>query len=357
VPQHRTLEWLTVYGKRYPMAWELYANFQEKRLAKRKVQAFGLPGYEDVEDWPEWCWTPIAAAHAIVTLQTDPDARAAVTAARRAENVPDILKRPRADTGALAAVAAWRATQVIYRFDETVFEALLHTRIPGDIPVEVLKRMPTWCAYIETPSLAPLVGFYAWLEFDLADKHEELRFALDFEGAQHLIPMGVHLHGSIEEGLEAVRLRNEEAERNDPQFKRLPSWLKVNPLVEGLTSLVLFLCSDEAEVPPAPPKPDRVVVTKKGRTMTPAGRPRILECGAVLGAQLRRVQEERARSETEGETGRTVRGHYRAPHWHTFLTGPRTGEQKRVVKWLPLIRVNLPEDELPLPTIRPVKAK
>lgn len=41
-------------------------------------------------------------------------------------------------------------------------------------------------------------------------------------------------------------------------------------------------------------------------------------------------------------TGRTVRPHMRAAHWHTFRTGK--GRTERIVHWLPPIPVGLPDD-------------
>lgn len=53
--------------------------------------------------------------------------------------------------GVLGALAAWRMTQGIYRFDTDIFSALWSTPIEGKIPVEILYRLPEWCVYIEAP--------------------------------------------------------------------------------------------------------------------------------------------------------------------------------------------------------------
>ena len=57
------------------------------------------------------------------------------------------------DVGLLAAIGTWRYSQGIYRFDDSVYEALRDTVPSGDMPVDVLYRLPEWCVYIETPVL------------------------------------------------------------------------------------------------------------------------------------------------------------------------------------------------------------
>ena len=359
MPQHRAVQWLSTYGQRYPMAWDLFANFQHLRLMKRQAGP-KVPGFESVHDWPDWCWAPIAAAHAVVTLQNRPEeAKQKLKGIPSADKVPAELLAPTQDTGALAAVAAWRATQGIYRFDPDVIRELYKTPVKGDIPADVLRRLPAWCVYIEAPSDllgAPgsLRGFFAYLEFDAIDSHEELRFALDIEDYEQLVPMMVRLGGSLEEGVRAAheRMRELSEQHWRPKF---PDLWKARDFIEGLTSIVLFLCADETDVPPAAERPDRIAKTSKGRQILPTGRPTVIDCGVKLGAALRKSREPRAAPSEGEETGRTVGGHIRAPHWHTFLAGPRNEERRRIVKWLPPIRVALDDDELPDPTLHPVR--
>lgn len=45
-------------------------------------------------------------------------------------------------------LACWRMTQGIYRFDTTVYESLLSTKLDGELPVDVLLRLPEWCVYL-----------------------------------------------------------------------------------------------------------------------------------------------------------------------------------------------------------------
>lgn len=76
-----------------------------------------------------------------------------------AKNVPPGTPLPAPDSLALkeialvySALAAWRYTQGIYRFDPDLYAAVTDTPIT-DIPVHVLDHIPEWCIYIETPAL------------------------------------------------------------------------------------------------------------------------------------------------------------------------------------------------------------
>ena len=48
----------------------------------------------------------------------------------------------------VGALAAWRATQGIERFDPTIFEAVWDTPLTGELPTELLYRLPEWCCYV-----------------------------------------------------------------------------------------------------------------------------------------------------------------------------------------------------------------
>ena len=74
------------------------------------------------------------------------------------------------DVARLAALGAWRVTQGIYRFDPDLYLAIIETSVDGDLPHDVLYRMPEWCVYVETPGMlwlgVQLHGFFAHLESD-----------------------------------------------------------------------------------------------------------------------------------------------------------------------------------------------
>ena len=81
-------------------------------------------------------------------------------------------------------------TQGIYRFDATLFCELFKTTIEGEIPVDVFRRLPEWCLYIDVPedvahfddSLRSIYGLFVYRDSDGEEGEGNLHFILDLEG-------------------------------------------------------------------------------------------------------------------------------------------------------------------------------
>jgi hypothetical protein len=265
---------------------------------------------------------------------------------------------------ALKQYASWRPTQGIYRFDPTLYEAIITTPVEGEIPAALLQRLPEWCVYVETSGLhaplasgklAPLMGFWATLEH--LDEEDHLRYK-----SMDVLHVGLHaeghevavnhlpLHGTLESSL---RLLEEDWARHGAAP---PSYVEhASKMFGPMLSLLLYLCSEASEIEagdrrPALPQPKR---TRHGLRLFPPDKPTVWGVGVRMGAALRRAYE--AETTESVATGRRVRPHVRRAHWHTFLAGRRREERR--VKWLPPIAVNL-TDLAALPaTIRPVPAQ
>jgi hypothetical protein len=329
----RPREHLVAAGKIYPSAWKQLDQFRASR------------GQDGLPDWPEWCFLPLAASYAVISAGGDNRLTPALVG----------------DVGRLGALTAWRVTQGVYKFDETLLQSLIDTPVTGDLPVEVLHRLPEWCVYIETPGLSvantPLGGFFAHLEWDANTGREELRLVLDLTmpDGYMLLPIPVHLGGSLSDGIQSA---SEEAQRQawrakSPETADTIRGARLEDIgVEPLISLLLYLCSVNAEIGnndkrPELPRPKR---TKKGWRLFPADKPTTWDVGVRLGAALRHGY---TAAQGEGETRAGPRAHIRRAHWHTYRIGP--GKAESVLKWLPPIPVNVDDlDGLPA-TVRPVK--
>jgi hypothetical protein len=196
---------------------------------------------------------------------------------------------------------------------------------------------------------------------DLAEPLEippraELRIVLDTSRTpaqaldpQHgCIPIPLIGTGTIAESLEQVlsfglaeaRTRGIEAppELTDPH--------RIASVLWPVLSLLLYICTESGEIGdgtrrPCNPQPKR---TRHGWRLFPAEQPAAWEVGVRMGSALRRASE--AHYANVGHTGRRLRSHMRAFHWHTFLAGPHRVERR--VKWLPPIEVNVKDrDQLP----------
>lgn len=317
----------------YPQAWRQYASF----IARRRE--FG--------DWPSWCYCPMAAAYAVVSGGGD-------------NRVP--VDRG-TDISRLAALAAWRATQGIYRFDPTLLSELLETPVSGDLPVEHLHRLPEWCVYVELPGTVlsasaadstlskPLHGFFAHLEHDAGDGRTELRLVLDVE--DQLVPIALHLGSTIDAALAGfIAHANVELAKLRSPIPAFSADLiqQIATVVAPLVSVLLYLCAGDAEMRPTrdPSRQHAHPPVKRGRDGEPYQPPtsvEIWETGFALGAALRDAHE------ATGASGRAVRGHVRRAHWHGYWTGSAEARTLQL-RWLSPILVNL--DRPTTPTVRKV---
>ena len=310
-------------------------------------------GQRGIPDWPDWCLLPMAAAYAVVSDDEGTDR----VSLQRAADIPR-----------LAALYAWRYTQGVYRFDPDLRAELTATPIIGDIPADVLYRLPEWCVYIETPGIdwqgRPLAGYFAHLEWDANTAREELRLLLDVAmgDGYALMPMAIHLGGSIEDGIRAAL---DETSRQSWRHKiPIDGHTLANlqtPPIGPLVSLVLYLCAEDADWPNGqrPQKPGPKRTRRHGEKLFPAAKIREWDVGQRIGPALRDAKTA-ANHQTDGaESGgrHRPRPHIRRAHWHTYWTGPKTApdERRRVVKWLPPIAVNLDNTEKLPSVVRPVK--
>lgn len=136
---------------------------QAVRQAKRMRQARG----RDLDDWPEWCWLPLAGAYAIVE------------GAALAAGLKSI---PLGDVGNLGAVLAWRWSRRAYLVAPEVCAAVAETGPDVDFAPSLLTRLPAWCVWIATPDMPdPIMGgcgFFAFGEYDVNRRTPELRLVL-----------------------------------------------------------------------------------------------------------------------------------------------------------------------------------
>lgn len=308
------IEHLNQLSKDHPAAWRGVEHFR------------ALRGREGLPEWPAWCFLPMAAWIAIASegaeLRTDAVSQAVIDAAK------------------LAAIGTWRYSQGIYRFDETAEDALAGTIMHGEMPADVLLRMPEWSVYIETPGRewmgAEMAGFWTHLEWDANDGRRELRFLLDTSAG--LLPQILHIGPwtvteAVDRWYSEARKQAAAAGITVPGLDDPDTVQATGAAIQPLLALVLYLCSDEPEIDdrqhpgerPGRAKPTR---TKKGWRLFPPPKPRVWAVGEGVGAALRR--------EIDSEpTGRSVRPHLRRAHWHGFWTGPRDGERRFRYKWLP----------------------
>lgn len=322
-PTPRPVLHLSRLAGRYAKFWHRYEEFRRDR--KR------------LGDWPPWCYCPLAGSYAIVSGGGD-------------NRVPLDRSHLIAELGGLAA---WRPTKGIYRFDLDLGKALVDTPLEGELPREILHRLPEWCVYVETTGLVEGVeGFFAHLEHDAGDGRTELRLLLDYgpDDAPQLAAVPLHL---VEGGLVASvqAMADEAASQAALEGVGWTSALargvvrdlagRVRPLV----SLLLYLCSEEPDYAGDDrPRIPRLTKTAKGMRMPTADAPRTWDVGLRIGAAIRAAREVPERADEGGQfdgngvAHRRPRGHLRRAHWHTYWTGK--GKAVPALRWLFPMMVN-----------------
>src|SRR5262249_28688382 len=128
------------------------------------------------------------------------------------------------------------------------------------LPVELFHHLPEWCVYIEAEK-DDLHGAWVHLEYDHRTGREELRLLLDLRDPPLTVPapfvgtlqpVPIPLIGTLAEALDAVVAGTQAGivKRGlSPNEARamVKSLEKLRPLVEPVISLVLYLCSSNAE--------------------------------------------------------------------------------------------------------------
>lgn len=319
----RPLEHLRDLQRDYPLIWDQVADFRARKGG-------------DLGNWPDWCYLPLAAAYAIASQggRLDPSRGAEV--------------------GRIGALAAWRATKGVYRFDLDLFVNLIETPIAGHLPDELFERLPEWCVYIDLQGEwsgylnQKLFGFYAHLESDVNDGRRELRLLLDTAGG--LVPIPLHLTGgNLTEAIEAGWVEANKQGAGIEEDSLLTAPVKISKAIAPMVSLLLYLCSEEPEIDDSrggskKPGAAPAIKTKRGLKEFPASAPSAWNVGWRIGSALRKASE-RSEGDPGDGTHASPRAHIRRAHWHTYLTGK--GRTTPKLRWVSPILVGDRGQELP----------
>jgi hypothetical protein len=321
---------------RYPNAIELADTF------RRDKARFG-------EDWPDWCDLPAALVTVITTGGTTDE-----------REITRLMEQSKGAQTDLTAALIWIRGKMIYRYDDTLADALAAQPLDGKIPPEALHYLPYPCVYIErkkTIEDCETIGFFAWLDYSDA-KILRLQF-LEPNGEVLPIPIPI-TGGTIDDSiLEFIKLSGERhGIKGRPMFDAgslLDSPLP--KLISECVNLLLYLCSEKPDIPD-----ETELRTKRSRDSY--GNPKRAvqwDVGTRIGAALRKATErdvaedvdDGANEATGSDTKKphaSPRPHMRRAHWHSFWTGKRnSAERKLVLRWLPPITVNI--DGIELPTV------
>jgi len=164
---------LKALAEQFPDTWKLIDTFRMEQ--------------DNIPDWPDWCLLPKSAWQAIVAKEY---------------NVSQLATRQIKEASYLAAIAAWRYEQGIYRFKRDVYKKLIHDSKKNKLNPRIFYQLPEWSIYIKTPHLTwnnvPLAGFWCHLEWDMHKKIPILKLMLNTFTLQEIsLPLDARVLNNI----------------------------------------------------------------------------------------------------------------------------------------------------------------
>ncbi|MDR0587946.1 MAG: hypothetical protein LBG61_03090 [Burkholderiales bacterium] len=251
-------------------------------------------------------------------------------------------------TRTMTITQTWSYTRGCYRFDATLLEELTKSSLSGDIPTDVLQRLPEYCVYIEMPEgfQSPwfegvqLYGFFVTMEYT---DEKKLLFSTLPLSEPKITPIQFRLSDiSMEEEAERIcantvrefpSVSPEQLEKFKTEFAgRLKFFI----------NCALYFCSAEPDIEgvvagTSPARP-ALKKTKQGFQLFPATKTKIYNVGAKVGKLIRTYQsEEDQKPAGDGKTHASPRPHIRTAHWHLYHVGQ--GRKDSRVRWIPPIVV------------------
>lgn len=299
-------------------------------------------------------------------------------------NVP-IVKANEEIVPRVHALAAWAKNKHIYDFDEDIADELISSfDSAADLPVEAFDEMPYDGIYIsvrDTPvaffatkdreftptrDAVPSIKFYipaqqrslslklrrATLERCMRADYMEFMQALDDPEVIDAILLS-YPHLDKEQYMrQAAETHKRECEAN-------------RTVLEHCLSLLLYLCSQNAEIEYASPAQEETE-TDEGKAeavskSTKKIKSRTAQVGYRIGQAIRYHKQEEARERKKSGSTHTgtrtkVAAHVRRGHYHHFWQGSRKdGTRKLILKWVAPIFVNAGNADNMLPTIHRIK--
>lgn len=283
-------------------------------------------------DWPKWCYIPIGRCLGLVC------------------DTPDKLLKPGYIDLAqsVAALAPWRVSKEVFVMDADV-EAILCEQQDTKIVSDILMNLPYDGFYVKTNNLGSrggnIDGFFVNLDYDPRDASREIRFTyIDDKLNGYNIPV-IMKYETIEENIDYLFSLDERSRDSGAD-------VVMRDLLNKSMQIVLYILAINADINENP------VQKKVYKPHTQAKRPikdkysevRKWDVGYRVGTVIRMKQDEKTNEEADetseaselpeklaGRSGShtSKRPHMRRGHWHNYWIGPRAGERKLVLRWIP----------------------
>lgn len=252
--------------------------------------------------------------------------------------------------------AAWRTTQGIYRFDPQMYADLIRTPHDGTIPAEILKRLPQWCVYFETPgrvvthrgAVHEQLGAWAFLDCLPGQKSFEQMLVFGVHTTSGIFFIPLPMVGTVDQSMKAyaqIRKFWGGGVLAADQVRTAANTAK------HLLSVLLYLCSEQPElgVEGAAPQRPELRCSKGMERINLPSQPRVWDVGVRMGSVMRRAhtRKEALVAAYKAAGGKGMCPHFRRAHWAHRWVGKRNGGDRRLeLRWIPptLVNAKSPDD-------------
>jgi hypothetical protein len=249
----------------------------------------------------------------------------------------------------LSVIGPWRVTRGVYCFDAELSLALANTDPADEIPVDVLLRLPEWSVCIFGAALGVVCAFLSISFGDDTSPPEIVIVAIHDDGTRTLLAIALEAGTTIASGVDTMIKQQFDISSPKRYDTLVADKDRFTTIVSAILAHALYLCADEPDMAPAPPRPIPKKTRSGARFFPPDTGSRIVPVGARFGAMFRRTRAEFAAAENNAKTGRTLPPHWRKAHWQSFWVGPRKpGQQKKIVKWIAPTFVNATPEDIPV---------
>ena len=252
----------------------------------------------------------------------------------------DVAVAPLA-AGKLAAAYLWDSCKKIYAFDEDLAQVLRDQAAEavnsGAVPVETLRAFPAPCAYIKAADVieAGLDGFFVWREDRAGKGYLQIAFLNSQMSFVTAAAMEIDPDGGLEASLPdpdawlypyivAAARHDEDALQTVLHYRDMggPAAYRIHNWLLRALQMILYLCCDNADI-----RKEHDVSPEGTENGADSGPVEKITVGTLVGSEIRKA----ARDNPEGKARKA---HTRKGHWHSYWTGPKNGERKRITRWV-----------------------
>lgn len=330
--------WIRQMNRKYPSLW---TDLRKAYADPQTIIRSGAEGMLMLKAVPDWCIMPTMFPFLLLTHRYGES--------YYLSHMDEMMT--------LASTYIWRCSKGVYRFAPEVYSALISQPLTGNLPADLLYRLPEWAVYIETPGLAyerhPMEGFIAHLDYNLFSRGVDLQFAMFLQGREQPKMVALPLDGgSLSDAMDRVDQTDDMFMGHTEQTRYIGAREEYRHAFSSMLQLLLYLCSEEPDMPTIEHPQKR---RKLSGGVRPPEEPRIWDVGVRISNVIRNFKgREPADVGNVNETGSShasPRPHIRSAHWQAYWTGPRNAsfpERKPVLRWIPPIPISMDwKKELP----------